>query len=69
MGLGQGAAAGRRRGGLRGRSRVGGEPRVRPTMDLALSYDPRGVDGRESVTFLVHVKDTTGDPRRLPIDR
>jgi 2-oxoglutarate dehydrogenase E2 component (dihydrolipoamide succinyltransferase) len=38
---------------------------VRPMMYLALSYDHRIVDGREAVTFLVHVKDAIEDPQRL----
>ena len=47
---------------------VGGKVEVRPMMYLALSYDHRIVDGREAVTFLVRVKDTIEDPRRLLID-
>jgi 2-oxoglutarate dehydrogenase E2 component (dihydrolipoamide succinyltransferase) len=38
---------------------------IRPMMYLALSYDHRIVDGREAVTFLVHVKDAIEDPQRL----
>jgi 2-oxoglutarate dehydrogenase E2 component (dihydrolipoamide succinyltransferase) len=38
---------------------------IRPMMYLALSYDHRVVDGREAVTFLVHVKDAIEDPQRL----
>jgi len=37
-------------------------------MYLALSYDHRLVDGRESVTFLVRVKEAIEDPTRLLID-
>jgi 2-oxoglutarate dehydrogenase E2 component (dihydrolipoamide succinyltransferase) len=38
---------------------------VRPMMYLALSYDHRIIDGREAVSFLVRVKDSIEDPRRL----
>lgn len=38
---------------------------VRPMMYLALSYDHRIVDGKEAVSFLVHVKDALEDPSRL----
>lgn len=42
-----------------------GEVVVRPIMYLALSYDHRIVDGRESVSFLVRVKEMMEDPGRL----
>ena len=42
-----------------------GEIVVRPVMFLALSYDHRIIDGRESVSFLVRVKETLEDPGRL----
>jgi 2-oxoglutarate dehydrogenase E2 component (dihydrolipoamide succinyltransferase) len=42
-----------------------GEVVVRPVMYLALSYDHRVVDGRESVSFLVRVKELLEDPGRL----
>jgi 2-oxoglutarate dehydrogenase E2 component (dihydrolipoamide succinyltransferase) len=42
-----------------------GEVMVRPIMYLALSYDHRVVDGRESVSFLVRVKEMLEDPGRL----
>src|SRR6478735_2152639 len=42
-----------------------GEIVVRPMMYLALSYDHRIVDGRESVSFLVRVKEMLEDPGRL----
>ena len=42
-----------------------GEVVVRPVMYLALSYDHRVVDGRESVSFLVRVKEMLEDPGRL----
>ncbi len=41
---------------------------ARPMMYLALSYDHRLVDGKEAVTFLVHVKDAIEDPKRLVLD-
>lgn len=41
---------------------------IRPMMYVALSYDHRIVDGREAVTFLVHVKDAIEDPQRLLFD-
>jgi 2-oxoglutarate dehydrogenase E2 component (dihydrolipoamide succinyltransferase) len=41
---------------------------ARPMMYLALSYDHRLVDGREAVTFLVHVKEALEDPKRLAVD-
>lgn len=42
-----------------------GEVVVRPIMYLALSYDHRVIDGRESVSFLVRVKQLLEDPTRL----
>jgi 2-oxoglutarate dehydrogenase E2 component (dihydrolipoamide succinyltransferase) len=42
-----------------------GEVVVRPIMYLALSYDHRIVDGKESVSFLVRVKELLEDPGRL----
>jgi 2-oxoglutarate dehydrogenase E2 component (dihydrolipoamide succinyltransferase) len=42
-----------------------GEIVIRPIMYLALSYDHRIVDGRESVSFLVRVKEILEDPGRL----
>ena len=42
-----------------------GEIVVRPIMFVALSYDHRIVDGRESVSFLVRVKEMLEDPGRL----
>ena len=41
---------------------------ARPMMYLALSYDHRIVDGREAVTFLVHVKENIEDPSRLLVE-
>lgn len=42
-----------------------GEIVVRPVMYVALSYDHRIIDGRESVSFLVRVKEMLEDPGRL----
>ncbi len=47
---------------------VNGEVVIRPMMYLALSYDHRIVDGRESVSFLVRVKQLLEDPARLLLD-
>jgi len=44
---------------------VDGEIKVRPIMYLALSYDHRIIDGKESVSFLKMVKENLEDPRRL----
>lgn len=44
---------------------VDGEIKVRPMMYLALTYDHRIVDGRESVQFLVAIKEALEDPSRL----
>ena len=44
---------------------VNGQVVVRPMMYLALSYDHRVIDGKESVSFLVRVKDYLEDPVRL----
>ena len=41
---------------------------VRPMMYLALSYDHRIVDGKEAVSFLVHMKKNLEDPARLLLD-
>ena len=38
---------------------------ILPMMYLALSYDHRIVDGKEAVSFLVHVKEVLEDPSRL----
>jgi len=42
-----------------------GEVVIRPMMYVALSYDHRIIDGRESVGFLVRVKQLLEDPARL----
>jgi len=44
---------------------VGGQVVIRPIMYIALSYDHRVIDGRESVGFLVRVKQLLEDPTRL----
>ena len=44
---------------------INGEIKVRPMMYLALTYDHRIVDGRESVQFLVAIKEALEDPARL----
>jgi 2-oxoglutarate dehydrogenase E2 component (dihydrolipoamide succinyltransferase) len=44
---------------------VDGEIMIRPIMYLALSYDHRIIDGKESVSFLKMVKENLEDPRRL----
>ena len=41
---------------------------VRPMMYIALSYDHRIIDGRESVSFLVRVKELLEDPSRLMLE-
>ena len=45
-----------------------GEVVIRPMMYIALSYDHRIVDGRESVSFLVRVKQLLEDPARLLLE-
>jgi 2-oxoglutarate dehydrogenase E2 component (dihydrolipoamide succinyltransferase) len=37
-------------------------------MYVALSYDHRIVDGREAVSFLVHVKEAVEDPERMLLE-
>jgi 2-oxoglutarate dehydrogenase E2 component (dihydrolipoamide succinyltransferase) len=61
--------------GILGMHRIEGRPVVRdgqivarPMMYLALSYDHRLVDGKEAVTFLVNVKESIEDPKRLVLD-
>ncbi len=44
---------------------INGEIKIRPIMYLALSYDHRIIDGKESVSFLKMVKENLEDPRRL----
>lgn len=47
---------------------MNGEVVIRPMMYLALSYDHRLIDGRESVGFLVTVRDILEDPTRLLLE-
>ena len=47
---------------------VNGQVVIRPMMNLALSYDHRVVDGKEAVTFLIHIKDAIESPIRLLLD-
>ena len=47
---------------------IGGKIEIRPMMYIALSYDHRIVDGKEAVSFLVRVKESIEDPRRLMLD-
>ncbi|PWC11602.1 2-oxoglutarate dehydrogenase complex dihydrolipoyllysine-residue succinyltransferase [Brenneria corticis] len=47
---------------------VDGQVVILPMMYLALSYDHRLIDGRESVSFLVTVKELLEDPTRLLLD-
>ena len=44
---------------------INGQVEIRPIMYLALSYDHRIIDGRESVSFLVRIKELLEDPARL----
>jgi 2-oxoglutarate dehydrogenase E2 component (dihydrolipoamide succinyltransferase) len=44
---------------------IGGQIVVRPMMYLAVSYDHRVIDGRESVSFLVRIKDLLENPDQL----
>lgn len=47
---------------------INGKVEILPMMYLALSYDHRIIDGKESVGFLVTVKDMLEDPTRLLLD-
>ena len=47
---------------------VDGDIKIRPIMYLALSYDHRIIDGKDSVSFLKLVKEHLEDPRRLFLD-
>ena len=47
---------------------INGEIQIRPIMYLALSYDHRIIDGKESVSFLKMIKENLEDPRRLFLD-
>ena len=45
-----------------------GQVVIRPMMYLAFSYDHRIIDGRESVSFLVKIKEMLEDPARLLLE-
>jgi len=47
---------------------INGEVKIRPMMYLALSYDHRIIDGKDSVSFLKCIKENLEDPRRLFLD-
>jgi 2-oxoglutarate dehydrogenase E2 component (dihydrolipoamide succinyltransferase) len=47
---------------------VDGQIVIRPMMYVALSYDHRIIDGKDSVTFLVAIKELLEDPARLLLD-
>lgn len=47
---------------------VGDEIKIRQMMYIALSYDHRLVDGKDSVSFLVRIKELLEDPARLLLD-
>jgi 2-oxoglutarate dehydrogenase E2 component (dihydrolipoamide succinyltransferase) len=47
---------------------IGDKIEIRPMMYVALSYDHRIVDGRESVSFLVRMKEYLEDPARLMLE-
>ena len=42
-----------------------GDITIKPVMYLALSYDHRIIDGKDSVSFLKTIKENLEDPRRL----
>jgi 2-oxoglutarate dehydrogenase E2 component (dihydrolipoamide succinyltransferase) len=44
---------------------INGKVEIRPMMYLALSYDHRVIDGRESVSFLVRIKELLENPELL----
>jgi 2-oxoglutarate dehydrogenase E2 component (dihydrolipoamide succinyltransferase) len=44
---------------------INGEVKIRPIMYVALSYDHRIIDGRESVGFLVKVKEMLENPTKM----
>lgn len=48
---------------------INGQVQIRPMMYLALSYDHRIIDGRESVSFLVRVKDLLENPVQMLIGK
>ena len=44
---------------------VDGKIEIRPLMFVALSYDHRIIDGQQSVSFLVQVKENLENPARM----
>ena len=48
---------------------VNGKVEIRPMMYLALSYDHRVIDGKESVGFLVAIKEALENPEEILMDR
>lgn len=44
---------------------INGQVEIRPIMYVALSYDHRTIDGKDSVSFLVRVKQLLEDPMRM----
>ena len=46
---------------------VGGKVEIRPMMYIALSYDHRVIDGKDSVGFLVRVKELIENPDRMAL--
>ena len=47
---------------------INGDIKIKPIMYLALSYDHRIIDGKESVSFLKMIKENLEEPRRLFLD-
>ena len=47
---------------------INGEVEIKPVMYLALSYDHRIIDGKDSVSFLKLLKENLEDPRKLFLD-
>ncbi len=47
---------------------IDGKVEIRPMMYLALSYDHRVVDGKQSVSFLVKIKEALEDPSRMILE-
>ena len=47
---------------------IDGEIKIKPIMYLALSYDHRIIDGKDSVSFLKLLKENLEDPRKLFLD-
>ena len=48
---------------------MNGQVVIRPMMYIALSYDHRIIDGRESVSFLIRVKELLENPEMLLIGK